>query len=99
MTKFVPPIIATTSSTEYFKAMIVMDKNTPALKPLRKPCKGCACTTGFYESISKELAREDIQTIKEVSSKWFCHNARNRSCKGNWDIQNLLNPKVRITND
>lgn len=59
------------------------------LEPLASPCHDCAVTTGFYREVSDRLKQEDCETREAVCKKWFCHNARNRACRGNWD--NVLN--------
>ena len=53
------------------------------LKPLGKPCHDCAVECDFYSPITDELALEPIEIQVAASLRWFCHNHRDRACRGN----------------
>lgn len=55
----------------------------PALNPLGKPCHDCAVECNFYKEFSDALAQQPEHIIREASARWFCHNQRDRACRGN----------------
>jgi hypothetical protein len=63
---------------EYFESMV----DLPELPLLDKPCHDCAITTGFYIEIADELLQQDIELQDKVLKRWFCHNHRNKACRG-----------------
>lgn len=52
------------------------------VKPLSKPCKDCAITTGFYVEMADKLLEQPNEVHDKVVNTWFCHNNCNRGCAG-----------------
>ena len=52
------------------------------LEPLKKPCKDCAITTGFYLDHADLLKLEPIEIQTKILDNWFCHNNCKRACAG-----------------
>lgn len=71
----------------YFLARMKLDIETGhmPLEPMDKPCHDCAVVCGLYTEISDALKNEPACIQEFISKRWFCHNHRNRACKGNID--------------
>jgi len=65
----------------------------PKLGLLEKPCKDCAVVWNFYKEYSDLLKKEKKELQEFVSHRWFCHNNRSKSCRGN--INNLCGIKKK----
>lgn len=63
-----------------FKRMA--DEELSLKKTLKKPCKDCAITYGFYTPIADELLKEDKETQDKCMDNWYCHNHTDECCKG-----------------
>jgi hypothetical protein len=72
---------------EYFEQVYRDDLLRPPLVALKKPCHDCAVVCGLYTEISEALTRESDEVRRVVSSRWFCHNHRDKACRGNLNIQ------------
>lgn len=55
------------------------------LELLAKPCGDCAVTCGFYREHSDAFKAMPKDEQLARSKKWFCHNARDRACRGHAD--------------
>jgi hypothetical protein len=52
------------------------------LPSMKKPCEGCAITSGFYTSYADELLKQPKEIQEKAKKTWFCHDHTNRCCKG-----------------
>lgn len=69
---------------------IGLSKEMPLLS-MRKPCEGCAITSGFYISHADDLLKQPNEIREKVKKTWFCHEHTNRCCKG---LEEYMKSKV-----
>lgn len=76
---------------EYWRRRRVLDMGRPPLRPRDKACDDCPTKT-MYASICAGLAQQPKDQRRWHSERWFCHESRDRACRGNWDLQKLGEP-------
>jgi hypothetical protein len=62
------------------------DARLPRLPVLAHPCGDCAVTGLFYLDEARSLAGQPEPIRSIVASRWFCHDATNRACRGLHDV-------------
>ena len=80
----------------FFERQIALDRGRAPLPPRDKPCGDCAVTGGLYTEISCALAEQPEDVQRAVSDHWFCHDDRNKACRGNINTLATLRRKREV---